>query len=50
VLPLRGRAPARQIVAAVRAGEPDALAEHMVESLRAAARRLAGGPPLAAVA
>ena len=50
VLPVRGRAPARHILAAVRTGEQDPLVEHMVESLRAAARRLAGGPPLAAVA
>ena len=35
VLPLRGRAPARQILAAVRTGEQDPLVEHMVESLRA---------------
>jgi DNA-binding transcriptional LysR family regulator len=49
VLPVRGRAPARHILAAVRTGEQDPLVEHMVESLRAAARRLAG-PPLAAVA
>ena len=50
VLPLRGRAPARQILAAVRSGEQDPLVEHMVESLRSAARRLAGRPPLASVA
>jgi DNA-binding transcriptional LysR family regulator len=50
VLPLRGRAPARHILAAVRTGEDDPLVEHMVEALRGAARRLAGGPPLAAVA
>jgi DNA-binding transcriptional LysR family regulator len=50
VLPLRGRAPARHILAAVRSGEDDPLVEHMIEALRGAARRLAGGPPLAAVA
>src|SRR5690349_4951830 len=38
VLPLRGRAPARQILAAVRTGEQNPLVEHMVESLRSAAR------------
>ena len=43
VLPVRGRAPARQIIAAVRSGEEDPLVEHMVESLRAASRTLAGG-------
>ena len=31
VLPLRGRAPSRQIIAAVRTGEQDALTEHFVE-------------------
>src|SRR3954471_11054982 len=50
VLPLRGRAPARQIVVAVRSGEDDALVEHMIESLRSAARTLGGRPALAAVA
>jgi DNA-binding transcriptional LysR family regulator len=49
VLPLRGRAPARQIVAAVRVGESDPLVEHLIEALRNAAHRLAHGP-LAAVA
>ena len=49
ILPIRGRAPARQIVAVVRAGERDPLVEHMVESLRRSARSLAG-PALAAVA
>ena len=49
ILSLRGRAPARQIVAAVRAGESDPLVEHMVEALRNAAHRLAHGR-LAAVA
>src|SRR5215470_13086668 len=44
VVPLRGRAPARQIVAAVRVGETDPLVEHMVEALRNAAHRLAHGP------
>src|SRR5215218_4033409 len=38
VLPLRGRAPARQILAAVRKGEADPLTDHFVESLRRAAR------------
>ncbi len=36
--PLRGRAPARQILAAVRSDEDNALVEHMVESLRCAGR------------
>src|SRR4051794_17886620 len=49
VLPLRGRAPAREIVAAVRAGEDEPLVDHMVEALRNAAHRLARGP-VAAVA
>jgi DNA-binding transcriptional LysR family regulator len=49
VVPLRGRAPARQIVAAVRTGESDALVEHLLEALRNAAHRLAHGG-LAAVA
>jgi DNA-binding transcriptional LysR family regulator len=48
VVPLRGRAPARQIVAAVRAGESDPLVEHMVEALRNAAHRIARGPVAAA--
>ena len=50
VLPLRGRAPSRQIVAAVRTGEQDPLVDHMVESLRRSARAIAGVPALAAVA
>ena len=50
MLPLRGRAPSRQILAAVRSGEQDPLVEHMVESLRRAARALAGAPTLVAVA
>jgi DNA-binding transcriptional LysR family regulator len=50
VLPVRGRAPARQILAAVRAGEENPLVDHMVESLRAAAHTLAGRPSLAVVA
>jgi DNA-binding transcriptional LysR family regulator len=50
VLPLRGRAPARQILAAVRSGEQDPLVEHMVEALRRAARRPLGRPALTAVA
>ena len=45
VLPLRGRAPARQIFAAVRTGEQNPLVEHMVESLRSAARTLAAAGP-----
>jgi DNA-binding transcriptional LysR family regulator len=49
VLPLRGRAPAREIVAAVRAGEDEPLVDHMVEALRNAAHRLAHGA-VAAVA
>jgi DNA-binding transcriptional LysR family regulator len=49
VLPLRGRAPSRQIVAAVRAGEEDPLVDHMIEALRNAAHRLAHGS-VAAVA
>jgi DNA-binding transcriptional LysR family regulator len=49
VVPLRGRAPARQIVAAVRAGEADPLVEHLIEALRNTAHRLAHGP-VAAVA
>jgi DNA-binding transcriptional LysR family regulator len=50
VLPLRGRAPARQIVAAVRAGERDPLVEHLIEALRGSARALAGKPTLVAAA
>ena len=50
VLPVRGRAPARQIVAAVRSGEDDPLVEHMLESLRLAAHKLAGRPALSVVA
>jgi DNA-binding transcriptional LysR family regulator len=50
VIPLRGHAPARQIVAAVRAGERDPLVEHLIEALRSAAHRLAHGGALAAVA
>lgn len=49
VVPLRGRAPARQIVAAVRTGESEPLVEHMIEALRNAAHRLAHGS-VAAVA
>jgi DNA-binding transcriptional LysR family regulator len=49
VLPLRGRAPAREIIAAVRAGEDEPLVDHMVEALRNAAHRLAHGA-VAAVA
>jgi len=50
VLPLRGRAPARTILAAVRSGERDPLVEHMVESLRSAALTLGRRASLAAVA
>src|SRR3954453_21678401 len=50
VLPLRGKAPARQIVAAVRAGESNPLVDHMIESMRSAAGKLSRRPTLAAVA
>jgi DNA-binding transcriptional LysR family regulator len=50
VLPLRGKAPARQIVAAIREGEANPLVEHMIESMRSAARVLGRRPMLAAVA
>jgi DNA-binding transcriptional LysR family regulator len=50
VLPLRGRAPARQILAAVRTGEQNPLVEHMIESLRSAARFLGRRAALSAVA
>ena len=50
VLPLRGRAPARTILAAVRSGERNPLVEHMVESLRSAALTLGRRAALAAVA
>src|SRR4051794_21185893 len=50
VLPLRGRAPARKILAAVRTGEQSPLVEHMIESLRSAARLLGRRATLAAVA
>ena len=50
VLPLRGRAPARQILAAVRTGEQNPLVEHMIESLRGASRVLSRRPALSAVA
>src|SRR3954451_2080588 len=50
VLPLRGRAPARQIVAAIRAGESNPLVDHMIESMRSAAGKLGRRPTLAAVA
>ena len=51
VLPLRGRAPARQILAAVRdrRAEPAGRAHGRVAA-RAPPARSAGGPPLAAVA
>jgi DNA-binding transcriptional LysR family regulator len=50
VLPLRGRAPARQILVAVRTGEQNPLVEHMIESLRSASRVLGRRPALHAVA
>ena len=50
VVPLRGRAPVRRVVVAIRAGEQNLLVEHMIESLRDAARALAGPPALAVVA
>ena len=50
VLPLRGQAPSRQILAVVRKGEQDPLVEHLVEALRRSARALAGVPTLVAVA
>src|SRR4051812_27174548 len=50
VLPLRGKAPARQIVAAVREGEANPLVDHMIESLRRAAHALGRRSQLAAVA
>jgi DNA-binding transcriptional LysR family regulator len=50
VLPLRGKAPARQILAAIRQGEANPLVEHMIESMRSAARKLGRRPMLAAVA
>src|SRR3954470_24532993 len=48
VLPLRGKAPARQIVAAVREGEANPLVDHMIESLRRAAHSLGRRSQLAA--
>jgi DNA-binding transcriptional LysR family regulator len=50
VLPLRGHAPVRRIVVAVREGEENLLVEHMIDSLRDAAHALAGRPALHAVA
>jgi DNA-binding transcriptional LysR family regulator len=50
VLPIRGAAPARQVLAAVRKGDQDPLVEHLIESLRRSARQLAGVPTLVAVA
>ena len=50
VLPLRGHAPVRRIVVAVRAGEENLLVEHMIDSLRDSAHALAGRPALHAVA
>ena len=49
VLPLRGKAPARQIVVAIRRDEQNPLVDHMIESMRSAARTL-GRRQLAAVA
>jgi DNA-binding transcriptional LysR family regulator len=48
--PVRGRAPARRIVAAVRAGEREPLVDHAVEALRAAARDVLATQPAAALA
>jgi DNA-binding transcriptional LysR family regulator len=50
ICPLRGRPPERRISAAVRLGENDPLVDHVIEALRAAARALPTGRPLAAVA
>jgi DNA-binding transcriptional LysR family regulator len=50
VLPVRGRAPSRQIVAVARTGDDNPLVEHMVEALRTAAHKLAGRPALTVVA
>jgi len=50
VLPLRGRAPTRHVLAAVRTGERDPLVDHFIEAARRAARALAGVPTLVAVA
>jgi DNA-binding transcriptional LysR family regulator len=50
ICPLRGRPPERRIQAAVRVGENDPLVDHVIEALRAAARALPIGRPLAAVA
>jgi DNA-binding transcriptional LysR family regulator len=50
ICPLRGRPPERRIQAAVRVGENDPLVDHVIEALRAAARALPTGRPLAAVA
>jgi DNA-binding transcriptional LysR family regulator len=50
VLPLRGKAPARQIVAGIRRGEANPLVDHMIESMRSAARVLGRRLTLAAVA
>jgi hypothetical protein len=50
VLPLRGAAPSRQVLAAVRKGTDDPLVDHLIEALRRSARALAGMPTLVAVA
>jgi DNA-binding transcriptional LysR family regulator len=50
VLPLRGSAPSRRVLAAVRAGERDPLADHLIEALRAAGRGLGAAPTLTAAA
>jgi DNA-binding transcriptional LysR family regulator len=50
VLPLRGHAPVRRIVVAVREGEENLLVEHLIDALRDAAHALAGRPALHAVA
>ncbi|MBI5106260.1 MAG: LysR family transcriptional regulator, partial [Solirubrobacterales bacterium] len=48
VRPVRGRAPERRILAAVRAGERDALVDETLEALRTAARAMLSAQPLAA--
>jgi DNA-binding transcriptional LysR family regulator len=50
VIPLKGTPPARRIQAAIRLGEDDALVDHVIEALRAAARALPTGRALTAVA
>jgi hypothetical protein len=48
VLPLRGRPPARRILAAVAAGERTADVDRVVDALRSAARVVSGQPVLRA--